>query len=126
MGSKFARFACGTNRSVLAAAPCEMAGVASPPVAAKAPAPAEAFKNVLRSMWQLSQLNSIRRPKLRQSATSFGGLHMPCEAEARAADIGALRCERSKAYATWPTAGAASSPAPGMYHGFLASSSPDN
>src|SRR6266699_651415 len=119
MGSKFARFACGTNRRVLAAAPCEMAGVASPPVAANAPAPAETFKNVLRSMWQLSQLNSIRRPKLRQSATSFGGLHMPCEAEARAADVGALAADLSKPYAMSalsPTLRAASALSPVMYH----------
>jgi amidase len=93
-----------------------MAGVASPPVAAKAPAPAETLKNVLRSIWQLSQLNSIRRPKLRQSATSFGGLHMPCEAEARAADVGTLAADLSKPYAMWPAVHTAIAPLPVMYH----------
>src|SRR5712671_3266260 len=62
IGSKLARFACGTKRSVLAAAPCEMAGVASPPVAARAPAPAVTLKNVLRSMKPLSRLTH-RPPK---------------------------------------------------------------
>src|SRR5947209_4118323 len=79
-----------------------MAGVASPPVAANAPAPAEPFKNVLRSIGKLSQLNSMCRPKLRQSATSFGVLHTPCEAEARAADVGALTTDLSKPYAIRP------------------------
>src|SRR3954469_6832537 len=54
MGSKLARFACGTNRSVFAAAFCEIAGVNNPPVVTKAPAPALVFKNVLRSITLVS------------------------------------------------------------------------
>jgi hypothetical protein len=77
-------------------------------------------------MWQLSQLNAIRRPKLRQSATSFGELHMPCEAEALAVDVGTLARRLSKPYAMWPTAEAAGSPVRGMYHEFPVSSPPDS
>src|ERR1700758_1508088 len=47
MGSKFARFACGTNRSVRPA-PCASVGAASRVEAAKAPAPAAALSTVLR------------------------------------------------------------------------------
>src|SRR5215468_10687859 len=45
IGSKLARSACGTKRSVRAAARWEIAGVASPPVAI---APAAVFRNDLR------------------------------------------------------------------------------
>src|ERR1700682_1114995 len=50
MGSKFARLACGTKRKVRAAAPWERAGIESPPVAARPPAPANPFNSVLRSI----------------------------------------------------------------------------
>ena len=43
IGSKFARSACGTKRNARAAARCEIAGVARPPVAVKAVARAAAF-----------------------------------------------------------------------------------
>src|SRR6266436_1152146 len=46
IGSKLARSACGTKRSVRAAARWEIAGVASPPAASAA----VAFRNALRSM----------------------------------------------------------------------------
>jgi hypothetical protein len=58
-GSKLARSACGTNRSVRAAARCEIAGVANPPVAASAPAPAAFLKNVLRSITCPSLVEAI-------------------------------------------------------------------
>src|SRR5215472_7761253 len=45
IGSKLARSACGTKRSVRAAARCEIAGVASPPAASAA----AVFRNALRS-----------------------------------------------------------------------------
>src|SRR5215831_8163021 len=48
IGSKLARSACGTKRSVRAAARCEIAGVARP-LATSAPAPA-VFKKVRRSI----------------------------------------------------------------------------
>src|SRR5262244_3179339 len=50
IGSKLARSACGTKRSVRAAARCDIAGVASPPAAATAPAAAPDFRKALRSM----------------------------------------------------------------------------
>ncbi len=101
IGSKFARFACGTKRSVFAAAPCEMAGVDSPPVATMAPAPAVVFKNVLRSMTKLScSPHPDGRPKPCQSATSFGDLPMPQEAEVRPGCT--LGRGRSKAHAMPP------------------------
>src|SRR5580704_2026143 len=50
IGSKLARSACGTKRSVRAARRWDMAGAASPAVAAKAPAPVADFRNSLRSM----------------------------------------------------------------------------
>src|ERR1700720_164234 len=46
IGSKLARSACGTKRSVRAAARCEIAGVASPPAASAA----AVFRNALRCM----------------------------------------------------------------------------
>src|SRR5712664_4161902 len=49
-GSKFARSACGTKRSVRAAAPCASAGAAIFCDMANVPAPATAFSSVLRSM----------------------------------------------------------------------------
>jgi hypothetical protein len=42
--------ACGTNRSVRAAAPWESAGIERLPVAAKVPIPANPFNTFLRSM----------------------------------------------------------------------------
>src|SRR6516162_5514972 len=50
IGSKLARSACGTKRNTRAAARCEIAGVASPPVAVRTPAPATDFRNALRFM----------------------------------------------------------------------------
>src|SRR5262249_3601906 len=50
MGSKLARSACGTKRSVRAAARCEIAGLAKEPATERAPAPATDFRNALRSM----------------------------------------------------------------------------
>src|SRR5258705_12501070 len=50
MGSKLARSACGTKRSVGAAARCDIAGVASPPAAATALAAAPDVRKALRSM----------------------------------------------------------------------------
>ena len=41
---------------------------------------------------------------------------MPCEAEARAADVGALAADLSKPYAMWPVGRAAGSLLPVMYH----------
>jgi hypothetical protein len=58
IGSKLARSACGTKRSVRAAARCEIAGVARPPAAATEPA--AVFKNVRRSM-MFTPRNSIDR-----------------------------------------------------------------
>src|SRR5215510_12462497 len=52
MGSKLARLACGTNRSVLAAAPCEMAGAGNAPAADRALVLVNALRKVLRSMRQ--------------------------------------------------------------------------
>jgi len=49
-GSKLERSACGTNRSVRAAARWEIAGVSRPPAVASAPAPIVDFKNVRRFM----------------------------------------------------------------------------
>src|SRR5258708_16626073 len=49
-GSKLARSACGTKRSVRAATLWEIAGVERLPTVASAPAPAADFKNALRSM----------------------------------------------------------------------------
>src|SRR5262245_50745919 len=70
-GSKLARSACGTNRSVRAAARCEIAGVAKEPATDKAPAPAADFRNVLRSM--------------------MGSLRLPCRAAYRAGEQVACR-----------------------------------
>src|SRR5258707_15436750 len=50
IGAKLATSDCGRRGSVRAAAGCESAGVANPPVAVSAAAPAAFFKNVLRSM----------------------------------------------------------------------------
>src|ERR1700738_3493881 len=50
IGSKLARSAWGTKRSVRAARRWDMAGAASPAVAASAPAPVADFRNSLRSM----------------------------------------------------------------------------
>src|SRR5215470_17199149 len=50
IGSKLARSACGTKRSARVAARCEIAGVASPPMAVTAPARLRDFRNALRSM----------------------------------------------------------------------------
>src|ERR1700719_4110131 len=50
IGSKLARSACGTKRSARAEARCEIAGVAIPPAAATAPAPAAAVRDARRSM----------------------------------------------------------------------------
>src|SRR5436305_13130529 len=82
MGSKLARFACGTNRSVFAAAFCEIAGVNNPPVVTKAPAPALVFKNALRSI-TLSPCSRLSRPRPHHFATYFGGLHTACGGRAR-------------------------------------------
>jgi hypothetical protein len=49
-GRSFARLACGTKRSVRAAAPCDRAGVENAPDAAPTPAAAPAFRKVLRSI----------------------------------------------------------------------------
>src|SRR5258705_8734480 len=50
MGSKLARSACGKKRSVRAPARCDIAGVASPPAAASAPAATPDVRKALRSM----------------------------------------------------------------------------
>src|SRR5215470_3422579 len=50
MGSKLARLACGTKRSVRAAAPWEIAGAGKPPATEMAPVLANAFRKVLRSI----------------------------------------------------------------------------
>src|SRR5271169_6335194 len=70
IGSKLARSACGTKRSVRAAARWEIAGVASPPAADSAPAPATDFRNALRSiMLHLRSVVASRRcVSLRQIA----------------------------------------------------------
>src|SRR5579864_4938576 len=65
MGSKFARSACGTKRSVRAAARCEIAGVAKEPATDRAPAPAADFKNALRSMMSPLRLSCRAEGKLR-------------------------------------------------------------
>src|SRR5262249_417405 len=50
MGSKLARSAWGTKRSVRAAARCEIAGVANEPATDSAPTPAIDLRNALRSI----------------------------------------------------------------------------
>src|SRR4051794_10687751 len=50
MGSKLARFACGTKRSVRAAAPCARAGAGKPRLPATTPAAPMPFRRVLRSI----------------------------------------------------------------------------
>src|SRR6516162_4407566 len=50
IGSKFARLACGTNRSVRAAAPCDNAGLARLPVAENVIVPQSDFRMLLRSI----------------------------------------------------------------------------
>src|SRR5436309_2648689 len=50
IGSKLARSACGTKRSVRAPARCDIAGVASPPAVVNVAAPAADFRKTLRSM----------------------------------------------------------------------------
>src|SRR5215471_11186314 len=50
IGSKLARSACGTSRTVRAAARCEMAGVVSPLAAAKALTRAADLRKVRRSI----------------------------------------------------------------------------
>jgi hypothetical protein len=70
----------------------------SPPDAAKAPAPAVTFKNVLRSI-AYSPVALGGRTKLHQSAISLGDLHTPQEAEVRATEAYALGRNSSKAHA---------------------------
>src|SRR6266487_684837 len=80
-GSKLARFACGTNRSVRAAPPCAIAGAESRPLAASAPAPASPLSKVLRSM-VFSQLR-LGRLILRQSTSFLGTQPTPGEVHDR-------------------------------------------
>src|ERR1700738_461396 len=73
MGSKFARLAWGTKRKVRAAAPWERAGIESPPVAARLPAPANPFNKVLRSI-ELSQLKQASHTDGDQSLLRANGM----------------------------------------------------
>src|SRR5712671_6990282 len=89
MGSKFARSACGTKRSVRAAARCEIAGVAKDPAAERAPAAAADFKNALRSMMG---------PLVRLHCRVAGKFR----AEMRLCQSKMARRARRSASATWP------------------------
>jgi hypothetical protein len=59
MGSKLARFACGTKRSVRPG-PCASAGAASRAEAASTPAPAVALSTVLRVIVFIDRSPSCR------------------------------------------------------------------
>src|SRR5215831_3284398 len=79
VGSKLARSACGTKRSVRAA-PCASAGVARRGEAASAAAPAADFRNLRRFM-VFPHPASVRHPTLEHDAEKwvpvFGKHHAP-------------------------------------------------
>src|SRR4051794_12393316 len=78
IGSKLARLACGTKRSVRAAAPCAIAGAANPPVSASPLAPANPFNTVLRSMFSPDPtcLSSFAEIVSKAHAISAKGIHL--------------------------------------------------
>src|SRR6266852_2556946 len=78
-GSKFARSAWGTKRSVRAAARCEIAGVGSPLLAATARALPPAFRNDLRFMMPspLHRTDALKRALL-ASPNRHASLWLEC------------------------------------------------